>query len=99
MHGYSLVNELSRFGFDLDNLDPSLVYRALRDLESNQLVNSQWVDDSQGPQRRVYRITEQGRLHLAQWVDDLMRARQEINQLLAAYEEVVTIDLEIEQCL
>ena len=98
-HGYSLLNELGEFGFNLDRLDPSLVYRALRDMEAASLVTSEWGDESLGPQRRVYRITEEGEQALAQWVADLRRTRQEIDHLLAAYErdsqskeKVATID-------
>jgi PadR family transcriptional regulator PadR len=87
-HGYSLLNGLGEFGFNLDRLDPSLVYRALRDMEASSLVASEWADESLGPQRRVYRISEEGEQALAQWVADLRRTRHEIDQLLAAYESV-----------
>lgn len=87
-HGYSLLNGLDEFGFNLDRLDPSLVYRGLHDMEAAGLVTSEWADESLGPQRRVYRITEEGEQALAQWVADLRRTRQEIDQLLAAYESV-----------
>ena len=87
-HGYSLLNGLGEFGFNLDRLDPSLVYRALREMEAASLVTSEWGDESLGPQRRVYQITEEGEQALAQWVADLRRTRQEIDHLLAAYEQV-----------
>lgn len=87
-HGYSLLNGLGEFGFNLDRLDPSLVYRALREMEAASLVTSEWGDESLGPQRRVYQITEDGEQALAQWVADLRRTRQEIDHLLAAYEQV-----------
>jgi DNA-binding PadR family transcriptional regulator len=87
-HGYSLLNDLDRFGFNLDRLDPSLVYRALREMEAAGLISSEWDDDSLGPQRRVYRITGAGEEALAQWVADLRKTRQEIDHLLAAYEQV-----------
>jgi poly-beta-hydroxybutyrate-responsive repressor len=87
-HGYSLLNGLDEFGFNLDRLDPSLVYRALREMEAVGLVTSEWGEESQGPQRRVYRITQEGEQYLAQWVADLRRTRQEIDYLLATYEKV-----------
>lgn len=87
-HGYSLLSGLGEFGFNLERLDPSLVYRALRDMEAASLATSEWGDESLGPQRRVYRITEEGEQALAQWVADLRRTRQEIDQLLAAHESV-----------
>jgi DNA-binding PadR family transcriptional regulator len=36
----------------------------------------------------VYRITKDGERALAEWVADLRRTRQEIDHLLAAYEQV-----------
>jgi len=85
-HGYSLLNRLGEFGFNPDMLDPSLVYRALREMEATGLVTSEWNSESRGPQRRVYKITPEGENDLAEWTGDLARTRQEIDHLLAAYE-------------
>jgi len=87
-HGYSLLAGLSEFGFDRERFDPSLVYRALRDLEDFGLVASRWAEESQGPQRRVYQILPEGQAFLVEWVADLQRTRGEIDALLAAYEQV-----------
>ncbi len=88
-HGYALLNELDKFGFNLEVLDPTLMYRSLRDMEGEGLVTSYWDNDSLGPQRRVYSITEQGEAYMKQWVKDLQRTRREIDSVLAAYEKVV----------
>ena len=87
-HGYSLLNGLDEFGFGKGQLDASLVYRALREMEAAGLVVSEWGVDSQGPRRRVYAITEEGEQHLVGWLADLRRTRQEIDDLLAAYERI-----------
>lgn len=87
-HGYNLFSGLGEFGFVADQLDPSLVYRALRDMEDSGLVTSEWDDDSLGPQRRMYRITQEGESGLTEWISDLRRTRQEIETLIAAYEQV-----------
>ena len=87
-HGYSLLNGLNEFGFDPERLDPSLVYRVLRELETVDLVSSEWDTNSLGPQRRVYEITPEGKKHLAEWIQDLHRTRKEIEALEAAYEQV-----------
>ena len=92
-HGYSLIDELNEFGFNPDRLDPSLVYRALRDLEESGFASSRWDDDSQGPRRRVYQITPDGDDYLKAWIDDLRRTQKEIEALLSAYEHLeVTAD-------
>jgi DNA-binding PadR family transcriptional regulator len=82
------MNGLDEFGFNLEKLDPSLVYRVLRELEMVGMVASNWDSKSLGPQRRVYEITTAGEKHLAEWMQDLRKARQEIEALEAAYERV-----------
>ena len=91
-HGYSLLDGLDEFGFNLERLDPSLIYRALRDMEENGWVSSRWDDDSQGPRRRVYQITQDGRDYLEIWVADLRRTRREIDALITAYEKIEWVD-------
>ena len=55
-HGYTLLEQLEEF--DLGGVDPSAIYRALRDMEAREWVTSTWDEEqSQGPPRRVYRIT------------------------------------------
>ena len=86
-HGYGLLNRLDEFGFNLERLDPSLVYRALREMEDSGWVVSNWGEDSQGPQRRVYKILPDGEDILAHWITDLRRTRADIDLLLSAYAE------------
>lgn len=88
-HGYSLIDGLDEFGFERQRFDPSLIYRALREMEDGGWVTSRWDDDSQGPQRRVYQILPQGEAFLAEWIADLRRTRAEIDRLLASYKEEV----------
>ena len=88
-HGYSLIDGLDEFGFERQRFDPSLIYRALREMEDSGWVTSRWDDDSQGPRRRVYQILPQGEAFLAEWIADLRRTRAEIDRLLASYKEEV----------
>jgi PadR family transcriptional regulator PadR len=86
-YGYSLLQGLEPFGFEPDRLDPSLVYRALREMESDGLVRSTWEDESLGPQRRVYTLTGDGQDALTAWILDLEQTKDEINGLLNALKE------------
>ena len=85
-HGYALLQALDAFGFPPGSVDPSLVYRALRDMEGAGLVTSEWSDESLGPRRRVYAITPAGEAVLEEWIGELKRTREEIDRLVAAYE-------------
>ncbi len=83
-HGYTLLEQLGKFG--LDGLRPSVVYRALRDMEGRGWVVSFWDEEqTQGPPRRVYRLTALGDEALALWTRDLEDTRQLIDHLLRAY--------------
>jgi DNA-binding PadR family transcriptional regulator len=60
MHGYGLLDKLGALG--LDSINPSAVYRILREFEELGLVQSEWEEEkTQGPPRRVYVLTEEGR--------------------------------------
>jgi PadR family transcriptional regulator PadR len=85
-HGYALLGELEHFGFNPERLDSTLVYRALREMEEAQLVESRWDEESQGPRRRVYSILPEGREHLSLWMEELRRSRDEIDRLRKEYE-------------
>jgi poly-beta-hydroxybutyrate-responsive repressor len=87
-HGYTLVDGLAEFGFDPQQLDSSIVYRALREMEDDHLLRSEWDEDSQGPARRVYRISDAGEAFLTDWINDLRTTRDEIDALIQAYEKV-----------
>ena len=86
-HGYALLSRLDHFGFNPERFDPSLVYRALREMEAADWVRSRWDEESQGPRRRVYALTEVGEGHLAEWIEDLRRTREEIDLLLKTYQD------------
>lgn len=84
-YGYSLMDGLEEFGFEPEEMDISIVYRALRNLEAEGLVKDSWDEVSLGPQRRVYRLTPEGENMLAAWVQDLQQRKKQIEALEAAY--------------
>ena len=84
-HGYSLLNGIDEFGFDQDQFDVSLIYRALRYMEELGWVHSLWEDDHQGPRRRVYQILPEGETRLFEWSVELQRTRKDIDVFLHAY--------------
>jgi DNA-binding PadR family transcriptional regulator len=88
-HGYNLLNGLDEFGLNPEAHDPSMIYRALREMETVGWVTSYEGQESRGPQRRVYHLTPEGQRHLEIWVEDLRRAKREIELLIEAYERDV----------
>jgi len=86
-HGYSLLDELTEFGFNAKRLDPSLVYRTLREMEESGWIDSHIGKESRGPQRRVYQLQPEGKTYLAELISGLRRRRDEINNLLQTYDQ------------
>jgi PadR family transcriptional regulator PadR len=84
-HGYTLIEQLT--GFGVQGLHPSVAYRALRDMDERGWVTSSWEEDeTQGPPRRVYRLTSLGDEVLAAYVEDLRQTREQIGGLIDAYD-------------
>lgn len=80
-HGYKLLEELESYG--LQDLDPSVVYRMLRQMEAGGWVSSTWdKDGSQGPPRRVYILSQSGEEVLVSWIDELKKVNETITSLL-----------------
>ncbi len=85
-HGYTLLEKLE--GFGLGGLHPAIVYRALNEMEARGWLASSWEEQqTQGPPRRVYRLTALGDEVLAGWVSDLEETQARVAQLLAAYRQ------------
>lgn len=89
-HGYDLLRGLEEFITEVDECDPSIIYRVMRDMEENGWVTSYEGTVSRGPKRRVYSLTEEGEQQLKKWMVDLQTTRNEIDNLLKLYEERVS---------
>ena len=63
------------------------VYRELRSMEQKDLLSSEWEPSDNGPDRRVYMVTESGREALTQAVADLRLARDQLSAALDAVAE------------
>jgi poly-beta-hydroxybutyrate-responsive repressor len=84
-YGYELVRQLALFGFGA--IDPANVYRALRELERDGYVTSQWdTNVTSGPARRVYTITDAGLEALNLWSSALDNYRQSLDRFFQLYQ-------------
>lgn len=68
-HGYDLVSEINEHSLTDSLIEPGALYRNLRRLEENGLVESSWDTAGSGPARRYYRLTLAGEEHLTEWVE------------------------------
>jgi PadR family transcriptional regulator PadR len=86
MHGYELIERLPELTGG-ERVDVGNLYRFLRALEGDGIVESEWSADLPGPARRTYRLTDTGRTLLERWAEALRQARREIDSFLGQYEQ------------
>ena len=81
-YGYDLVGRLRKLGVDDDT---ATVYRALRTLEQEQAVSSDWQTSSTGPARRVYLLAPAGEHQLQAAFEAAVDTRQAIQRYFSRY--------------
>lgn len=86
-HGYDLLERLEELG--LGTTDPGGLYRALRSMERDGLVDSVWEMSTSGPARRAYDLTAEGIEWLHAWAGALSESRRLVGRFLDRYRAVV----------
>lgn len=86
-HGYDLMEQIAALG--LRHVDPGGLYRALRVMEQDGLVESWWEHSTAGPARRSYRLTEEGTEWLHAWAGTLRESRRLLSAYLDRYDEII----------
>jgi len=67
-YGYDLAGLLNKHALTDSEIERAALYRTLRQLEDNGYVISEWDTSQPGPARRLYRLTEDGVVHLKEWI-------------------------------
>ncbi|WP_102348937.1 poly-beta-hydroxybutyrate-responsive repressor [Bacillus sp. Marseille-P3661] len=83
LHGYKLIQQLTQFGFS--SIDQGNVYRALRQLEKDDLVKSEWDTSSGGPAKRIYSLTHAGEQYLDLWANSLEQYQTMLDSFFNMY--------------
>ena len=85
-HGYELIEQLPEVAAG-ERVDVGNLYRYLRRLESDGIVESEWHGDLPGPAKRTYSLTPVGERLLGQWAEALRRSREDVSAFLDRYEK------------
>ena len=86
-HGYELASRL-RPMHDGEG-DSGGVYRALRSMEKQGLVRSEWLTSDVGPARRTYHVTTAGLASLDAQAECLRHVHDVLHLFLDRYERVL----------
>ncbi len=82
-YGYELMERASKFGFGAMN--PGTLYRTLRQMEKDGVVESSWETSRGGPARRMYSITDSGRTYLDFWANSLQQYQKTMDTFFSLY--------------
>jgi len=85
-HGYELIEMLPEVAGG-ERVDVGNLYRFLRRLEGDGIVESEWHGDLPGPAKRTYSLTPAGERLLGQWADALRLAREDVSAFIDRYEK------------
>lgn len=82
-YGYELMERATAFGFEAMN--PGTLYRTLRQMEKEGIVESTWETSKGGPARRMYSITDAGKAYLDFWAKSLEQYQQTMDTFFRLY--------------
>jgi len=84
-HGYELIQRLNEAAFKTGEADPATVYRNLRRMDKDGLIQSHWEIGESGPGRRLYELTPQGLEALKVWSAYLAEQKAKLENFLNTY--------------
>jgi len=86
-YGYELVENFSLLGVPFPP-DTSLLYKTLRGMEEDGLVESEWDTEGSGPAKRIYHLTLDGEDVLRGSTIMMKKIRDTTDNFLKLYEEL-----------
>ncbi len=83
-YGYEIMERLEE-EFGLEQINPGSVYRTLRQMENEGLLESEWETAEGGPARRMYYITDAGEAYLDAWAAACRQYQQVMESFSRVY--------------
>lgn len=80
-YGYEMVDKLQRRGLAL--VSEGSIYPLLSRLQKRGLIEGSFVESSQGPPRKYYRIAPAGRRQLREWTVEWERLSKGVQEVLS----------------
>jgi DNA-binding PadR family transcriptional regulator len=83
-HGYELADAVAELAPE-ERIDLGNLYRMLRSLEAEGIVQSRWRDDLPGRAKRTYELTPEGEALLRAWTESLTRTAEDLEGFVDRY--------------
>ncbi len=87
-HGYDLIEKLKKMGVKYETYEIGYVYKTLRNMEKEGIVESRWNIKEKGAAKRIYRITDAGKESLKKWSQTLSNIKDSIINFIKVYKAV-----------
>ncbi len=81
-HGYAIAREIERRSAEALRMGEGALYPALRALERDGLVVSEWQTLPSGPARRTYTLTDAGQAKLAHQIETWRKFSQAVGLVI-----------------
>src|ERR671937_974764 len=85
VHGYELIERLPELAGE-GRVDVGNLYRLLRRLEEEGIVQSEWSAELPGPAKRTYELTTEGRRLPERWAEALRELQALVQAFLDRYD-------------
>ena len=95
-YGYELADDLRRYALTDAEIEIAALYRALRQLEMNGRVISEWDVERGGPARREYVLTARGEESLQEWIEVLEHMSSSMERLIREARAVTAQDARVQ---
>jgi PadR family transcriptional regulator PadR len=86
-YGYELISTIQSYGFVQGEAPPGMIYRHLRQMEEDNLVQSEWDTKQAGAAKRIYTITQEGEEVLIHWIKFMTDKAKKLIFFVQMYED------------
>jgi len=86
LYGYTLNDALEKSGFK--NISKGTIYPLLLNLEKKGFIKGERVPSPEGPSRKYYELTDDGREEMTQFIEEWQQLNMSVNTLLEKPNEV-----------
>ncbi|MSR74333.1 MAG: PadR family transcriptional regulator [Planctomycetes bacterium] len=83
IHGYEIARQLSEESPEGLNFKQGTLYPMLRTMEAEGLISSTLVPSNEGPARKCFRLTPEGRRTLSTWISFWKGAERWVNRVIS----------------